>query len=783
MRAVFFLRVSALVAMLFGIAALQTGPAQAAPGCYINDMGDAVCDWDGEPFRPRPLPPVPGRPKNPCIADPSKCLPPKIPHPTICDLFPELCTACPKPVEPPPAAGPCGGKSGLPWASGFSPGTGRGSVALENARGFGNWRGRPVDVGIVFIGKNSWQTSYEAYLTNEVLRPDGAVRAFSEAGICPVLTVPLVTLQDFMKFGMVASGGIDAKHQAIANKIKEAIGDGVIYLRLGHEADEGYPWSYTNPDVAPANPAEYKAAWGRISKIYKTTIPNARIVWNVLKNTRLSVKDYYPGSDVVDVISIDPYDNGSGGFCDSATSRGWVNMCYGSYDPASGKSKGVNGILQFAKSVGKRIAVDEWGASNKPHTAEDGANNSYYAAAMYDFFNANKDYIEYESYYNRAGAGKHQIWPRVEYNGKVSDAYLSKYRGTVPVPPTTPPASPLCPPTKPPGPIVPGDPVNIAPVCSTLGWLSGAYAPKAPFEALRPQNIAKANICTVFSKVSNDWAGMLDASSGTVDAGLKMGCANLSIAVRIFPMSFSSDSCPSNYARAANGEFDNYYIAMAKDLKAAGVPANAVLRIGWELNSDYPWGLLGCKKPEDAQNYINAFRRIVDIFRANFGNEFSVAWNFLKNSRKLAMPVDSFYPGDDYIDIIDIDYYDNSLPSDSIASFNAYANQGDLNYPMGINKWAEYAQSKSKKIGFAEWGIVPRDRGGKGDNPVYIQAMYEWFESHACMLAYESYFNGGSRGHELGTAEHPRSTAKYRELWGGSVARPKAPDETCSCTP
>ena len=44
---------------------------------------------------------------------------------------------------------------------------------------------------------------------------------------------------------------------------------------------------------------------------------------------------------------------------------------------------------------------------------------------MYQFFQANKDYIEYELYYNRAGAGKHQIWPPVPYLDKVSDAYLS----------------------------------------------------------------------------------------------------------------------------------------------------------------------------------------------------------------------------------------------------------------------------------------------------------------------------------------------------------------------
>ena len=332
----------------------------------------------------------------------------------------------PGPGGPPPPAGPCGKNSGLPWASGVSPGTNDGSVALANIAGFGAWRGHQADVGIVFIGNNSWGTSYAAFLTNQVLRPDGAVRMLSQHGICPVLTVPLVTRTDFMRFDMVAAGGIDTEHQDIANKIKEAIGDGVIYLRIGHEADAGYPWSYSNPGHPPADPTEYRAAWRRIAQIYRDTLENAKIVWNTLKNTRHRITDYYPGDDLVDILGIDPYDNGSGGFCDSPAN--FAKGCLGSYDPATGVSHGVGGMLAFAKSRGKRLAMDEWGASNEMHSPSDGSNNDYYVRAMYQFFQANKDYIEYELYYNRAGAGKHQIWPPVPYLDKVSDAYLSVYR-------------------------------------------------------------------------------------------------------------------------------------------------------------------------------------------------------------------------------------------------------------------------------------------------------------------------------------------------------------------
>ncbi|MFO1243267.1 MAG: glycosyl hydrolase [Rickettsiales bacterium] len=321
-------------------------------------------------------------------------------------------------------------RSELPWKSGVSPGTGKGSVALSNMAGFGAWRGRPVDVGVIFIGNNSWSVSYEAYLTNEVLQPNGAVAAMLNNGIYPVMTVPLVTKADAGKFSMVATGGIDAQHTAIAKKIASVTQGRPIYLRLGHEADEGYPWSYTGNDGAedPADPATYRAAWGRIATIYHNNVPGAIMVWNVLKNTRLRPVDYYPGDGVVDVLSIDIYDNGSGGYCDSPTGAAWTKMCYGAFNAAAGTSKGANGWLQFAKSHGKKVAFDEWGATNDDLAAGNGANNSWFVTGMFNFFAANYQDIEYESYYNRAGGGRHQIWPKTSYNPLPSDAYLNAYR-------------------------------------------------------------------------------------------------------------------------------------------------------------------------------------------------------------------------------------------------------------------------------------------------------------------------------------------------------------------
>lgn len=328
------------------------------------------------------------------------------------------------------SAGGSANRSGLPWKSGSSPGTDLHDPAVEKVNGFGAWRGRPDDVAVAFISNGNWNEtgSYAKSANALTIGPNGSVKGIMDAGAIPVLGVPVLTNADFMRFDLAASGSLDDEHQAIADRIAQAVGNKKIYIRVGWETDEGYPWSYTNgspPGTPDADPSVYKASWRRIAAIYKNTVPNSVIVWNVLKNTRKAVRDYYPGDDLVDVISIDIYD-GYGGTCENATK--WAQNCLGSYNPDTGVSKGIGGILAFAKTRGKKIAVDEWGAVNSTRTSDHVSNNSYYVSAMFDFFMANKEWIEYESYFNRAGGGTHQIWPREEYNGNVSDAYLAKYR-------------------------------------------------------------------------------------------------------------------------------------------------------------------------------------------------------------------------------------------------------------------------------------------------------------------------------------------------------------------
>ncbi len=667
------------------------------------------------------------------------------------------CPLCGGPNPPPPPPGPCGGKSGLPWASGVSPGTGDGRVALTNVNGFSTWRGRPVDVGILFIGQNSWGNSYAAFLTNEVLRPDGAVRAFSQNGICPVLTVPLVTKADAMKFAMVAAGDIDAEHAAVARKIHEAVGEGTIYLRLGHEADHGYPWSYTNEGPA-ADPATYRAAWARIAKIYKTEMPNARLVWNTLKNTRLKITDYYPGDDVVDVLSLDPYDNGFSRYCDSAAN--WTVGCLGSWNPATGEAQGVAGMLGFAKSRGKRMAADEWGATNDSHTPGNGANNDYYVAAMYDFFNANRDYIEYESYYNRAGEGRHQIWPRVDYNAKPSDAYLAKYKGDVPIPPLTPPPAANCPPPVAEAPFPPPDPGVPGGVLPRGGWgvlqSSGNIGAIRAFSAMVQRPI---NMWETFYGWRQGWEPIENGYNTSMRAIVSNRALGLRAIISYAPFPASEGFGEAPLRRCAAGEFDEHYRKFGEKLKAIGA-IDPVFRVGWEWNSDYPFGI--DKHLEWGPLFANCFRHVVSTLRASYpGNQF--VFDFNPTQFATTAELNAAWPGPEYVDIVGIDAYDRSFkrPCDEVCFWEQVSGR--------INTISAFAKSVGKPISFPEWGVwtsVTADfDGGGGDNPYYVQKMCEYIKDPANNVVYNSYFEASAAGdHRLST--HPQALAAYRQYCG-----------------
>jgi hypothetical protein len=110
-----------------------------------------------------------------------------------------------------------------------------------------------------------------------------------------------------------------------------------------------------------------------------------------------------------------------------------------------------------------------------------------------------------------------------------------------------------------------------------------------------------------------------------------------------------------------NGDFNSYIDAFADKIKSYN--GNVIIRFLHEFDGDwYPWSTIYNGK--DPVNYITAFRKVEDRFKSRGVN--NVKWMWCINADYA--PYESYnwsvkaYPGDNYIDIVALDIYNNHYP-------------------------------------------------------------------------------------------------------------------------
>jgi hypothetical protein len=86
----------------------------------------------------------------------------------------------------------------------------------------------------------------------------------------------------------------------------------------------------------------------------------------------------------------------------------------------------------------------------------------------------------------------------------------------------------------------------------------------------------------------------------------------------------------------------------------------------------------------------------------------------------------------------------------------------------GLCRMIDFAREHGKQVGFGEWGVVSCGEDPGGDNPFFIDKMFETFADNADMLAYEAYFD--DTGADVCTTirhdgPNPESAARYLELY------------------
>jgi hypothetical protein len=234
-------------------------------------------------------------------------------------------------------------------------------------------------------------------------------------------------------------------------------------------------------------------------------------------------------------------------------------------------------------------------------------------------------------------------------------------------------------------------------------------------------------------------------------------------------------------AQIEAGQHDAHYARLANSLSAHRM-LDIELRIGHEMDGGwYAWGAPAGSGKE--ANFVGAYRRIVNVMRqAQPTNEWVLVWNPTSEAWPLpagAAYLESIYPGDSYVDQVGSDTYDKSFVN------------GKAYYPSGADRlarqqevWAshlvrlhimrDFAIRHGKPLQFPEWGLVTYKTGnigwGGGDNPHFIQKMYEFFADPANGVVMQGYFDtsNGEGDFRVGPTNtiHRLASAKYKQLFG-----------------
>jgi beta-mannanase len=122
--------------------------------------------------------------------------------------------------------------------------------------------------------------------------------------------------------------------------------------------------------------------------------------------------------------------------------------------------------------------------------------------------------------------------------------------------------------------------------------------------------------------------------------------------------------------RIAAGAFDAYVAGWATRLKALAKPV--YLRPMHEMNSDwYPWS--GAANGNTAEQYVQAWRRIVDVFRRSGATNVRFVWSPNAVDVPAGNALERYYPGTAYVDVLALDGYNWGAGSPEHGGWQAFS--------------------------------------------------------------------------------------------------------------
>src|SRR4051794_38061357 len=302
---------------------------------------------------------------------------------------------------------------------------------------------------------------------------------------------------------------------------------------------------------------------------------------------------------------------------------------------------------------------------------------------------------------------------------------------------------------------------------TTQGGSGGDIDELRQWEAWRGR---KVDIVNLKSRRNDGWEEPVRSfrPKAAVYDALRGEGVRVSQTMPMWPRRSGSDD-PLADARA--GAFDRRHAEIAATLAGYRPLPGMVLRLAHESSSGSQQDWMGADP--DRVNFAAwkaAWRRIGSVYKEAIPG-LLLEWNHIRHP---GIDVRGGYPGDDLVDIVGVDSYNNEEEIGDDAGWDEYADRRKGGMPNGPRAWFRYAVGLGKGISFAEWGVTnPAGAGHACDSARYVLGMHELFRDGAEHVAYECYFN--CRG--VAPVEHrlvvdgepsdrnPQAAAAYRRLW------------------
>ncbi len=228
------------------------------------------------------------------------------------------------------------------------------------------------------------------------------------------------------------------------------------------------------------------------------------------------------------------------------------------------------------------------------------------------------------------------------------------------------------------------------------------------------------------------------------------------LGISLIPASIADSSDPLGWEQScASGDFNAYAAELGTNLVAAGLQ-NSVIRLGWEMNGSWEGDFMGTTTQEEGL-WVSCFQNEVTALRSVSGQHFLIDWN--PNSCTAAVPYANYYPGNAYVDIMGLDFYDQScLNPNTAVSFSQLAG-----VPSGLNSFEAFAAAQGKPMSFPEWGLLSTPAG---DDPAYIDGIGSAVNNGD--FAFQQYFDEVVGNTILLGSNTPLSNAAYQQQFGNS---------------